>query len=71
MGAAAMNTLAPGRIPFEERIAEICEILAAGLMRVAARKSSEVCAGSGESSLHFSPDQSGHPTPSRRRISDG
>lgn len=55
----------------EERLTELAEILAAGLMRVAARKSSEVCASSGESSLHFSPTQSGHPTQSSRRTSDG
>ena len=59
------------RVTPEERLKELAEILAAGLMRVAARKSSEVCADSGESSLHFSPTQSGHPTQSSRRISDG
>jgi hypothetical protein len=55
----------------EERLTELAEILAAGLMRVAARKSSEVCAVSGESSLHILPDQSGHPAPVTRRMSDG
>jgi hypothetical protein len=55
----------------EERLSEVAEILAAGLMRVAARKSSEVCAVSGESSLHILPDQSGHPAPVTRRLSDG
>jgi len=45
-----------------ERIAEIAEILGAGLMRLAGRKSSPNSCDSGESSLDFSPDQSGHPT---------
>jgi hypothetical protein len=42
-----------------ERIAEIAEILAIGLTRLQARKSSRKLVEFGESSLHFSPDQSG------------
>jgi hypothetical protein len=38
---------------------EIAEILAAGLLRLNARMSSQKPEGFGESSLHFSPDQSG------------
>jgi hypothetical protein len=45
------------------RLSEIADILAAGLMRLAARKSSQKPAGFGESSLHFTPDQSGDPPP--------
>jgi hypothetical protein len=41
------------------RIAEIGEILAIGLSRLEARKSSRKPAEFGESSLHFTPDQSG------------
>lgn len=41
-------------------VAELAEILAAGLMRLEARKSSRMSDVSGESSLHFTPDQSGH-----------
>jgi hypothetical protein len=41
------------------RLDEIAEILAAGLTRLGARKSSRKPAEFGESSLHFSPDQSG------------
>jgi plasmid stability protein len=41
-------------------LAEIAEILALGLQRLRARKSSTLSADIGESSLHFSPDQSGH-----------
>jgi hypothetical protein len=42
-----------------ERMAEIAEILAVGLTRLEARKSSRKTAEFGESSLHFSPGQSG------------
>jgi hypothetical protein len=38
---------------------EVAEILAAGLMRLAARKSSGKYPEIGESSLHLTPDQSG------------
>jgi len=54
-----------------ERIVEIAEILAAGLMRWSARKSSAKAGVLGESSLDFSPDQSGHPTLMRRGETDG
>jgi hypothetical protein len=43
-----------------ERIAEIGEILAAGLTRLWARKSSGKSADRGESSLALPADQSGH-----------
>jgi hypothetical protein len=42
-----------------DRTSEITEILAAGLTRLQARKSSRKPTEFGESSLHFSPDQSG------------
>ena len=54
-----------------QRIEEIGEILAAGLMRLAVRKSSPNSRDSGESSLDFSPDQSGHPTLTTRGETDG
>jgi len=40
-------------------LTEIAEILAAGITRLEARKSSRKPAEFGESSLHFTPDQSG------------
>jgi hypothetical protein len=43
----------------DEHLGEIGEILAVGLTRLEARKSSRKPAEFGESSLHFSPDQSG------------
>ena len=55
----------------DERPTEIAEILAVGLQRALAPKSSEVCGHGGESSLHILPDQSGHPAPVTRRNSDG
>jgi hypothetical protein len=42
-----------------DHLLEIAEILAAGLTRLGVRKSSRKPAEFGESSLHFSPDQSG------------
>jgi hypothetical protein len=53
------------------RVSEIAEILAAGLMRLMARKSSPISAENGESSLDLSAAESGHPTAINRRISDG
>jgi hypothetical protein len=47
----------------EERLIEICAILAAGLMRLEGRKSSGLSAETGESPLHFMVDQSGHANP--------
>ena len=41
---------------------EVAEILAFGLMRLYAPKSSQVSADSRESSLDFTPTKSGHPT---------
>jgi hypothetical protein len=46
-----------------ERLPEIAEILAAGLTRLFARKSSEISADAGESSVHFPPHQSGARSP--------
>ena len=51
-----------------DQVQEIGEILAAGLMRLLAAKSSELSPDNGESSLDFSPDQSSHPANSDRRI---
>jgi hypothetical protein len=42
-----------------DHLTEIAEILALGLSRLEARKSSRKLADFGESSLHFTPDQSG------------
>jgi hypothetical protein len=46
-----------------ERIAEIGGLLAEALVRIQIRKSSRFCGQNGESSLHFTPNQSGHAAP--------
>ena len=58
--ALAMNALNPDQMAPAERLAEIAEILAAGLMRLKARKSTPLSAHSGESSLDCPAHQSGH-----------
>lgn len=54
------NGIDPGCLSAAERLDEIADILAAGLIRLRARKSSQISAHHGESSLDFSPDQRGH-----------
>ena len=62
------NPLSPESMTPAERTAELCVILARGLVRLNARQtSSQVSDACGESSLHFPPDQSGHATPTQRR----
>ena len=61
----------PASISPHARIGEIAEILAIGLMRLVARKSRQISADPGDSSLDLSTAESGHPTPVERRISDG
>jgi hypothetical protein len=51
-----------------ERLSEIAEILATGLMRLRARKSSPKSADFGESSVDFSRHQSGHADPNSREV---
>ena len=60
VGSEVTNALHPNRMSAAERLAEVAEILAAGLIRLRARKSSDLSRDDGESSLDFSPDQSGH-----------
>ncbi len=62
-----MNPLSPSLMSTSERIGAICQILALGLIRMRAAKSTPLSADRGESSLHFGPDQSGHATPVERR----
>jgi hypothetical protein len=54
------NALHPARMSADERLDEIAEILAIGLMRLRARKSSALSRDCGEICLDFSPDQRGH-----------
>jgi hypothetical protein len=55
-----MNALHPSHLTVAERLAEIADILAAGLMRLRAWKSSQLSADQGESSLPCAAPQSGH-----------
>jgi len=50
-----------------ERLAELGEILALGLMRLHARKSSRLSVDCGESSVDFLPDRSAHADAPERR----
>jgi hypothetical protein len=61
------NPLSPFLMTPAERRAELCRILALGLVRLCMRKSIELSDDMGESSLHFPPDQSGHATGEYRR----
>ena len=62
------NPLHPRHLDPLERRAELCAILAQGLLRLRVAQSTEVFEPGGESSLHYPPDQSGHATPTLRRI---
>lgn len=54
------NPLHPDLMTAPERLDEIAEILAVGLMRLRARQSSPLSAHRGESSLDCAGHQSGH-----------
>lgn len=62
-----MNPYPAARMSPAERRAELCRILALGLVRLRSRQSSGLSAGVGESSLPFSARQSGHATPMQGR----
>jgi len=54
------NGIDPGRLSASERLSELAEILAVGLMRLKARKSSHLSTASGESSLDCAAHRSSH-----------
>lgn len=56
------NSLDPARLFPDERLAELGSILAAGLIRMKANKSSPLSADGGESSVDFTAPKSGHTT---------
>lgn len=56
----APNALSPDLMSPAERRAEVAEILAAGLMRLSAAKSSSLSVDCAESFVDFMPDQSRH-----------
>jgi hypothetical protein len=59
--------LCDGTIP-AERLDEIAEILAAGLIRLRSRQSSSLSPDVGEIHLDFSPGQRGHGRNSKREV---
>jgi len=54
------NPLSPDAMTTDARVAEIAQILAAGLIRMRRSKSSALSADAGDSSLDFAPHPSGH-----------
>jgi hypothetical protein len=56
------NPLDPARMTPAERLAELGRLLAAGLIRLNANKSSELSADRGECSVDLEAHQSGHAT---------
>ena len=59
----AMNALNPAHMTAAERLAELGDLLGAGLIRLHARKSSRKSADFGESSVDLGEHQSGHADP--------
>ena len=54
------NALHPDRMTTAERLGELAAILAAGLIRLKARKSRQLSPDRGDSCLDLPPHQSGH-----------
>jgi hypothetical protein len=61
------NPLPAGRMTARDRRTELCSLLALGLVRLHKRNVAKPSENTGESSLHFLPDQSVHATPTHRR----
>jgi hypothetical protein len=57
------NPLSPDRMTASERLDEIAEILARGLIRLRARQSRQISADLGESFVDFPAPQRGHVAP--------
>jgi hypothetical protein len=55
-----MNAVKPDTLTASERLDDIAEILATGLMRLRARQSSSLSSDLGDSSLDCADGQSGH-----------
>ncbi len=60
------NSLSTSHMSDAERMTELGRLLAAGLIRMKASKSSPLSADRGESSVDLSPPQSGHATRNAR-----
>jgi len=57
-----MNPVDPARLSTAERLGLVAGLLARGVIRLRARKSSGLSAATGESPLDLSAGESGHPT---------
>ena len=64
---ARPNALHADQLSPTERLAELGQILALGLMRLSARKSSRLSPDCGDSFVDYVPDQSGHADAPKRR----
>ena len=63
-----MNPLKPEMMTSHERLAELGQILARGLIRLHAREASPLSADDGDSFVDLPPLRSRHANPSRRRM---
>ena len=64
----AMPPLHPDHMTAAERLAELGQILARGLVRLHAREASHLSADDRDSFVDLPPHRSRHATPSRRRM---
>jgi hypothetical protein len=64
---AGANALHPDLMTADQRLTEVAQILAAGLMRLRQRGSSSSCNRLEKNGLDFSPDRSVHATARPRR----
>ena len=60
------NPLSPALMSPRERRAELCALLALGLVRLRQRMCDDASRRVGESSLHYADDRSGHATPTMK-----
>jgi hypothetical protein len=61
------NPLSPNQMTPAERRADLCGLLALGLVRLRMREQTEVSDGNRESCLHYPADEWRHATPTHRR----
>lgn len=61
------NPLPPDQMSAAERRAELCGLLALGLVRLLGQDRREVSDNTGERCLHYPDDQCRHATPTHRR----
>ena len=61
------NPIHPDHLTAAERLSELADLLARGVVRLHHRQSSQVSARTRESLVDFSPDQSGHASVAKRR----